>query len=136
VIALPRGHAVSLRNDIKRFSNTLPQSKQKDTKNTSILGDATLPGLCCSYHPGDMAYQETQTKPQFLRKLGYLCVGLAIGFVLLGFIQKFKKAHASRVAQQHEAEEAAAKAAPPIFPPTPTEEASGQQATPTAKPTP
>lgn len=73
-----------------------------------------------------MPDQNKQTLPQFLRKLGYYLMGIAIGFVALGFFQRMRQ---SESAKRAEADKREAEAVSPLFPPPPT-------AAPTAEPTP
>ncbi|HYF14969.1 MAG TPA: hypothetical protein VD971_07860 [Phycisphaerales bacterium] len=55
--------------------------------------------------------------PEFRRKVGYLFLGLAIGFVMLGFFQRHRAAEA---AERERAREQAPKSSP-LFPPPPEE---------------
>ncbi|MFO0833196.1 MAG: hypothetical protein U0637_15290 [Phycisphaerales bacterium] len=60
--------------------------------------------------------QNKQTRAQFLRKLGKYLLGIAIGFVLLGFFQRMRQAEAAR--RQAEAQ-SAANGQSNLFPPPP-----------------
>lgn len=64
-----------------------------------------------------MPDQNKQTLPQFLRKLGYYLMGIAIGFVALGFFQRMRQ---SESAKRAEADKREVEAVSPLFPPPPT----------------
>ncbi len=64
-----------------------------------------------------MPNQNKQTLPQFLRKLGYYLMGIAIGFVALGFFQRMRQSESAKRAEE---DKKAAEAVSPLFPPPPT----------------
>jgi hypothetical protein len=47
--------------------------------------------------------EELSPKGNILRKLGYFCVGLAMGFMLLGLFQKARKAELAKLRAEQEA---------------------------------
>lgn len=80
-----------------------------------------------------MPDQNKQSLPQFLRKLGYYLMGIAIGFVALGFFQRMRQ---SESAKRAEADKAAAEALSPLFPPPPTATSTAEPPVPASNPPP
>lgn len=68
--------------------------------------------------------QNKQTKAQFFRKLGYYACGIAIGFVLLGFLQRMRQVEAAKRADAAKEAEKKAAEQPSLFPPPPGTEAA------------
>jgi type IV secretory pathway VirB10-like protein len=83
-----------------------------------------------------MPYQEPTPRTGFLRRLSYILIGIAIGFMVLGFFQQAKKRQARIDAER----EALIKATPPpndtLFPPIPKADPKPDPAPPTPPPAP
>lgn len=80
--------------------------------------------------PAPRPQDAPQSRANFVRKLGYYLVGIAIGFVLLGAFQKLRKVEQAKREQELKAIQPS-----PIFPPPPKDtDPLPAQAPPTALP--